>query len=146
MEKRAILVLSAKHLSAETVNLLATKDTKKWPCVGGPYEGQGWFVYAHDENGVDDTFIPEDLFSVMQYAKAHDCSNILFDIEAEAIADLPEFSWEGFVFGKNFYERATDLIADSLEAWEGEEESVKEEHEELIAKLDAFLEEIRGQY
>jgi hypothetical protein len=35
--------------------------------------------------------------------------------------------------------RATDLLAESLDAWEGEEDSVKEEHEEHIAALNKFF-------
>lgn len=35
---------------------------------------------------------------------------------------------------------AFDLLCESLSAWEGEEESVKEEHADLIAKLNAYVE------
>lgn len=35
--------------------------------------------------------------------------------------------------------RAMELLGESLIAWEGEEESVKEEHADLIADLGAFL-------
>lgn len=140
MEKRTILVLSTAHLSPATATLLTTKDVSKWPCVGGPYSENGWFVYAHDENGDGNERIPDDLFAVMQYAKTQGCHNILFDCDADTIADLPTFSWDGVVLGQSAYERATDLLAESLDAWEGEEDSVKEEHEDLIADLNAFFE------
>ena len=144
MEKRTILVLSTGHLSAATANLLTTKDTKDWPCCGGPYGPHGWFVYAHDENGEGKERIPDDLFAIMQFAKTQECHNILFDCDADLIEELPQFSWDGVDIGESAYDRATDLLSESFDAWDGEEESVKEEHEELIEKLDAFLEEIRA--
>lgn len=36
-------------------------------------------------------------------------------------------------------ETATDLLHRNLDAWDGEEDSVKEEHEELITDLRNFL-------
>lgn len=143
MEKRTILILSTAHLSAATAALLTTKDVKNWPCVGGPYGQHGWFVYAHDENGEGKDYIPEDLFAVMQYAKTQGCHNILFDCDSDPIEQLPKFSWDGVDIGKSAYERATDLLSESLDAWEDEEESVMEEHEDLIADLNAFFEENR---
>lgn len=39
----------------------------------------------------------------------------------------------------NNYDRMIDLLVRNLAAWEDEEESVKEEHEELITELRNFL-------
>lgn len=39
---------------------------------------------------------------------------------------------------KTLFDELTDLLADNFEAWDGEESSVKEEHEELITRLQDF--------
>ena len=141
METRTFLILSTGHLSAATANLLTQTDCKDWPCVGGPYSEYGWFVYAHDENnGEGKDRIPDDLFAVMQFANTKGFCNVLFDADASLIEDLPQFDWNGVDIGKTPVERAVDLLSDSLTAWEGEEESVKEEHEDLISDLRAFME------
>lgn len=38
-----------------------------------------------------------------------------------------------------------DLLCDNLDAWDGEEDSVKEEHEDLIAETEAFIEKMKAE-
>lgn len=45
---------------------------------------------------------------------------------------------------KSPIERALDLLAENLDAWEGEEESVQDEHADLISRTRDFLEAIRS--
>jgi hypothetical protein len=44
----------------------------------------------------------------------------------------------------NLHDELAELVADCHTAFSGEEKSVKEEHTELIAQLDAMLEKLRG--
>ena len=93
MEIRKTLVLSTAHITYETNRMLRETDAEEWPCVGGPYSAYGWFVYAHEENlGEGKDRIPDELFAVMQFARAKGCDNVLLDEDAETVDELP--TWE----------------------------------------------------
>lgn len=90
LEKRTILVLGTCHISKATADLLTTTPVSKWPCVGGPYDEHGWFIYAHEDH---DGRIPADLFAVMQFAWSNGCSNVLLDCDAQQVEGLPIYEW-----------------------------------------------------
>lgn len=48
---------------------------------------QDWF----DDTGPAD--IPEDLFTVLKYARAQGCNLVNFDQDGESIGDLPFYDW-----------------------------------------------------
>lgn len=90
LEFRKVLVLSTAHATAETAKMLDSTPVALWPVVGGPYGTYGWFMYVHEDN---DGLIPDDLFGVMQYARANGCDNILFDCDALEVDGLPTYEW-----------------------------------------------------
>lgn len=93
-ETRRFVVISTAHVSEATAKRLDNTSPKEWPCVGGPYGEYGWFLYAHDENaGVGPDAIPDELFDVMSWARRQGFDYILFDYDADQVAELPAFDW-----------------------------------------------------
>ena len=93
-EIHRLVVLSTSHVSEATAKLLDDTKADEWPCVGGPYAYYGWFVYAHEENlGEGTDAIPDDLFSVMSWARKHQFKYILFDCDALEVEGLPVDDW-----------------------------------------------------
>lgn len=83
----AVLDISTAHLTPETMSALDSAPDAQWPVAGGgiPY---GYFIYAHDEN---DGSIPEDLWACIEFARAHGCSHLRFDLDADPYPQLPNF-------------------------------------------------------
>ncbi len=93
-EVRTVIVVSTAHLTAQTAHYLDNTPAKEWPCVGGPYGEYGWFVYAQEENGgAGPDAIPDDLFGVMTWGRKQGFDYILFDRDANRVADLPGHDW-----------------------------------------------------
>ena len=88
-EIRKFLTLSTAHVTNETRLILDETSTKDWPVFGfgGVY---GWVIYAHDENLGE---IPEDLWRVIEYARANGCDYVMFDADADMIEELPHYEW-----------------------------------------------------
>lgn len=83
----SVLVLSTAHLTDATCNgWLHAGSFPAWP--KGEY---GWILYASEEPGD----IPDDLAGVLAYAHAQVCQWLIFDCDADTIADpgLPVFDW-----------------------------------------------------
>ncbi|SMH26461.1 hypothetical protein [Mesorhizobium australicum] len=94
LETRRFVVISTAHVSEATAKRLDSIPPKHWPCLGGPYGEYGWFLYAHDENaGVGPDAIPDELFNVMIWARRQGFDCILFDCDADQVAELPTFDW-----------------------------------------------------
>jgi hypothetical protein len=85
---RMIVVLSTRHMSLDTIKLLAKTRLKDWPVAGGKI-GHGFYVYAHDEDC--EGTIPADLLKVCQWASGQGFDYIQFDEEEEPIEALPTF-------------------------------------------------------
>lgn len=93
-ETRTLAVISTGHLRPETRSLLEDLPCEKWPCVGGGYADYGWFFYAHEENcGVSDQRIPDDLYTIMTWARKHGASHVLLDRDGDQVDDLEWFDW-----------------------------------------------------
>lgn len=58
--------------------------------------------------------------------------------------EVAEANAEFVVRAVNAHEALVAVLGDSLQAWEGEEDSVKEEHAELIERLRAVLTTVEG--
>ena len=94
LETRRFAVISTAHVSETTARRLDKTPPKEWPCLGGPYGEYGWFLYAHDENaGVWPDVIPDELFTVMIWARKLGFDYVLFDCDADEVEDLPVFDW-----------------------------------------------------
>lgn len=90
MEIRKALCLSTSHVTRETAALLDSNEARQFKrIIGGDYDNAGWFIYCSQEQGD----IPDDLFRVMQFALQHDCQHLLFDRDADLIAELPWWEW-----------------------------------------------------
>jgi hypothetical protein len=93
---RQFLDLSTAHVSqaAQTwLNVYAAENYED----GGDVETRhvashscGWWMWAGEEGT---TGIHEDLLPVCLLARANGCDYILFDRDAEQIADLPIYDW-----------------------------------------------------
>lgn len=91
---RRFIVLSTSHVSAATAKRLEDTPVEDWPCLGGPYGGYGWFLYAHDENaGTGDDEIPADLFAVMAWVRKQGCDYLLLDCDGDEVEGLPTYDW-----------------------------------------------------
>ena len=89
LEIRKFLTLSTSHVTNDTRRILDESKLTDWPVFG--FQGVfGWVIYAHEET---DETIPEELWRVMQYARANGCDYIMFDADADMIDDLPHFEW-----------------------------------------------------
>lgn len=95
LEIRKLLVLSTSHVTKATADLLNSTDAvTSWPWCGGPYGEYGWMFYcAEENNGEGDRHIPDDLFAVMQFARANGCDNVLLDRDSEPVDGLPTWEW-----------------------------------------------------
>lgn len=91
LEKRNLLILSTAHVTKKTAAELNSTPCRDWPVMGGPYGDVGWFFYCHETN--EDGRIPAELFSVMQFARSQGCINILFDMDADRVDELPSWDW-----------------------------------------------------
>lgn len=92
-EFHKLVVLSTGHLTAATAKMLEEKPNPDWPFAGGRYADYGWFVYAHDEDaGAEDHRIPEDLFSIMTWARRHGAAYVLLNCDGDRIEALPWFA------------------------------------------------------
>lgn len=89
------LVLSTTHVSLATSELL-----ESW--AGSPIDCQpltvattwhGWFVATYEVEGEAAALIPPELAAIQRFARALDCSFILFDCDGDTVAGLPTFSW-----------------------------------------------------
>jgi hypothetical protein len=89
---RSFMDLSTAHLTPATMDWLDSflgKDNfTHWVAVT-PY---GWFLYA-DEEG-DREYFPADLIACFAYARKHGAEYILFDRDADAVDDLPQYDDE----------------------------------------------------
>lgn len=93
-EIRRLVVVSTAHLTETTAKYLDRTPASEWPCVGGPYAGYGWFVHASEENlGEGFSAIPDDLFSVMTWARRQGCGYVLFDCDGYQVEGLPVHDW-----------------------------------------------------
>lgn len=91
---RTFLDLSTGHLTPRTRRDLETRAVVDLPFAGGPTR-YGWFAYAHDENsGVGGDQIHSDLWACMCFARTLGCDYLMFDCDAEVIAELPYFEDE----------------------------------------------------
>jgi len=88
MEVRPFLTLSTAHVSEETRLLLEDEPSR---FTGGSYGPNGWFLWCSTEN-FGDAPIPDDLWQVMEFARAHGCDYILLDRDGNMIDGLP--TWE----------------------------------------------------
>lgn len=84
---RQILIISDRHLSAETTNLLNATPLNDWP-VSGSRTLYGFSIYAHDDE-LDG--LPADLAAICELAATLGADYIELDCEADAISDLPVF-------------------------------------------------------
>lgn len=94
-EERRLLVISTAHLQQSTAQLLDDTEPKDWPFAGGHYGDAGYFVYALDnEAHIKDAWrAPKELYAVMMFARQNGFTNILFDRDADTIAELPTWDW-----------------------------------------------------
>lgn len=88
---RKLLDISTGHVSKETRDLLNEGEGGSPHIWAIPHE-YGWFVRAHDE-AEDLAQTPDDLVTVMRYAKQLDCDWIKFDCDADFVEELPMFEW-----------------------------------------------------
>lgn len=95
LEIRKLLVLSTSHVTKATADLLNSTDAAtEWPGCGGPYGEYGWMFYCSEENnGEGDRHIPDELFAVMQFARANGCDNVLLDRDSDPVDGLPTWEW-----------------------------------------------------
>lgn len=95
LEKRQLLVLSTACISKATAEWLDSHDPRtEWPVCGGHYGPYGWTFYCSEDNeGEGDRHIPDDLFAVMQFARAQGCDNLLLDRDASTADALPTWEW-----------------------------------------------------
>ena len=90
------LELSTSNVSEETALWLGEAvEQNSYPGIAiyGKAE-YGWFVHVPEEVEPGELEkIPTDLYGVLMYAKALGCRLVMFDMDAEPNADLPEFDW-----------------------------------------------------
>lgn len=82
----AMLVLSTAHLTDATCNTYLATDGV-FACLKQDY---GWFVHVADDAPAD---LPTDLEACFHLARSQGCDWIMFDRDAPAIEQLPEFVW-----------------------------------------------------
>ena len=82
---RTFLDLSTEHLDEESVNWINAAAAGGDEPVG--FMPHGWFCWAPEEYG--DAEPPACLKRIHAYAREHGAEYILFDGDAEALADLP---------------------------------------------------------
>lgn len=83
-------VLSTGHLTETTCNSLSS-FTELLSAISEC--GEIMFIYVPDEEGQDELVIPEDLLTVMHWAKTQGFSWIRFDSCGDDIAALPKYDW-----------------------------------------------------
>lgn len=93
LEVRRVVVVSTAHLTEASARLLETLPVRQWPCAGGPYSDFGWFLYAHEENGVGKELIPDDIFAVMTWARKEGFDYLLVDRDGDEVKGLPVHAW-----------------------------------------------------
>lgn len=95
LEIRKFLTLSTAHLTAWTATLLNNTDAMLWPCVGGPFNEYGWFIWCStpDEAEHQQRDIPPDLRVVMDFALSMGIHHLLFDRDADEVEGLPTYGW-----------------------------------------------------
>lgn len=89
LEIRKFLTLSTAHVTDDTRRILDESKLTDWPVFG--FQGVfGWVIFCHEEK---DETIPEDLWRVLEYARAKGCEYVMFDADADMIDDLPTYEW-----------------------------------------------------
>lgn len=84
MEIRKTLVLSTCHLTQGT--LLQYE--------GAPYIANFQFgAYYYTETDYDDREVPDDLRTVLEFARKHKCDEVKFDRDGDVLLGLPEYDW-----------------------------------------------------
>lgn len=88
-------VLGTAHLSTTTANLLdhwCSEQAKDRP-LNIASSVYGWFVPTRDVDPVTRRELPEDLLTVMCFARVRGFDHVLFDCDAGTIEDLPVHDW-----------------------------------------------------
>lgn len=92
---RKILDLSTAHLQEDTC-----QDLNGYPGIIAHETGYGWLMYlnGHEPDDelaerVEDDDWPAELLPIFRLGRANDCTYVLFDRDAETIAELPSFDW-----------------------------------------------------
>jgi hypothetical protein len=89
---RKMLDLSTGHLPPDLAESLSHA-----PGVIAYQLEFGWLMWIPDDpdhhaRGCGDG-PPEQVLLVQRYARSHDCDYVLFDADAEQVADLPHWQW-----------------------------------------------------
>lgn len=84
------LDLSTAHVTLATRDLLAGTEPGAWPLPG--HQGEyGWFLFAPDEETLDEEPIPADLDQVCRYARSRGVTHFLLDADAPIDPNLPMY-------------------------------------------------------
>lgn len=86
LEISRVFTMSTIHISEATLKSIEHGDLKD-ALVVYPKSEYGFFVYVGEENIDDDSILPEDLSSVVQFARQSECSIICID------RDGPEYDF-----------------------------------------------------
>lgn len=87
---RRFLDLSTAHVTAATC---AAACARTIPWANTTPTNHGFFAYAHEERSGEGF---DDLWGVLQFARAHGCDYVLFDCDASALPEgtgLPVWEW-----------------------------------------------------
>lgn len=88
-----VLELSTAHVSPDTATLL-----DRGAPVGTTYYelvcGAGWLLLVPEsDEALDNESLTKDIASIITYARGHGCRWVLFDGDADKVADLPTWEW-----------------------------------------------------
>ncbi|PFV35749.1 hypothetical protein [Bacillus thuringiensis] len=85
-----VLELSTKHICEDTVALLDNILTSQ--IAAYQKEEFGWFIYVSSEEN-ENTNIPDDLSTIISFARLNNCSWVMLDRDCDTIDELPIFDW-----------------------------------------------------
>jgi len=93
-----MLTLSTGHVTEETCNCWIPEQNFDPPRVVAFQKGEyGWFIYVggkeRDEEDRQDEEIPDDLKTVMSFARKHRCTWLCLDRDGGDEVDLPTYEW-----------------------------------------------------
>jgi hypothetical protein len=89
------LVISTSHILPATADLLdqwAPMIPESRP-LGVAEAGYGWFVLTDPLDGLEREMVPDELWAVIEFARAQGCRWLLLDRDADCVDGLETFEW-----------------------------------------------------
>lgn len=86
IEISKIISISTAHITEQTADLLIKGELEP---VVYPKDGCGWFIFVNPDDKV-----PDDLCTLMEFARRHNCAWIDMDSTGAVIPFLPTYEWQ----------------------------------------------------